>query len=95
MSDCSDPLEGWRLEEVEATSSGPASADIYGKLYYFVRGMLVSFLRRLSDTKASFRLFQVDVTELPRYLEETPFSTFSRIEVSTRPMILPWIPVAT
>ena len=89
MSDCSDSVDGWGLEEVEATLSGAASADVYGKLYYFVRGMLVSFLRRLSDTKASFRLFQIDVTELPAYLEENPLATFSRIEVRTRPMVQP------
>ena len=47
MSDCCDPPDGWPLEEVEATLSGTASADIYEKLYYFVHGMLVSFLSRI------------------------------------------------
>ena len=73
-----DPLDGWLLKDVEATSSGPATADVYGKLYYHVRGVLASFLCRISDAKVSFRLFHMDASEVPKFLEKR---SFSRIEV--------------
>lgn len=48
LHDNADPLNGWLLKDIDATSSGPATADIYGKLFFHVRGVLGSFLRRLS-----------------------------------------------
>ncbi|KAK2757688.1 hypothetical protein FQN54_004657 [Arachnomyces sp. PD_36] len=79
MKDDANPLEGWPMAEVEDTASGPASADIYGKLFYYVREMLRSFLDRLRSLKISFRLFQVDVSSLPDHVEK---DSLSRIEVS-------------
>lgn len=79
MRDNADPLNGWSSKEVEDTSSGPASADIYGKLFYHVRAVLRAFILRLSDLPVSFRLFQMDVSDLPSLLES---GSFSRIEVS-------------
>lgn len=78
MHDNADPLNGWSLKEVEDTSSGPAGADIYGKLFYHVRAVLRAFLLRLSDLQVSFRLFQVDASNL---LDDLKGDYFSRIEV--------------
>src|SRR5258707_1357550 len=78
MRDNADPLNGWSTNEVEDTSSGPATADIYGKLFYHVRAVVRAFLLRLSGLQVSFRLFQVDASDLPDYLEA---GSFSRIEV--------------
>jgi hypothetical protein len=78
MRDNADPLNGWSTNEVEDTSSGPATADIYGKLFYHVRAVLRAFLLRLSGLQVSFRLFQVDASDLPDYLKA---GSFSRIEV--------------
>jgi hypothetical protein len=78
MRDNADPLYGWSLKEVEDSSSGPAAADIYGKLFYHVHAVLRAFLLRLSDLQVSFRLFQADASDLPDYLEG---GSFSRIEV--------------
>lgn len=78
MRDNADPLNGWSLEEVENTSSGPAAADIYGKLFYHVRTVLRAFLIRLSGLQVSFQLFQLEASDLPHYLGG---SSFSRIEV--------------
>lgn len=78
MRDNADPLNGWSLKEVEESSSGPAAADIYGKLFYHVRAVLRAFLLRLSGLQVSFRLFQVDGSDLPDHLEG---GSFSRIEV--------------
>ncbi|GFG26617.1 monoterpene epsilon-lactone hydrolase [Aspergillus udagawae] len=79
MNDNADPLHGWPLDEVVTTSTVPATADIYGKLFFYIRGMLGSFLGRLPSLKLSFQLFQLDAACLPDHLEN---NSFSRIEVS-------------
>lgn len=79
MHDNADPLNGWSLKEVEDCSSGPATADIYGKLFYHIRAVLRAFVIRVSSLQVSFRLSQVDASDLPNYLDG---GSFSRIEVS-------------
>ncbi|KAK4068705.1 uncharacterized protein Triagg1_7065 [Trichoderma aggressivum f. europaeum] len=79
MADCADPLQGWSLKDVEDCSSGPATADIYGKLFNHIRTMLRAFLIRVSDSQISLQLFCVEFEELPTLLEH---SSFNRIEVS-------------
>jgi hypothetical protein len=79
MHDSADPLNGWSPKDVEDTSSGPATADIYGKLFYHLRALVHSFLLHLSKLRVSFRLLQVDFSEVPKHVES---NYFSRIEVS-------------
>jgi hypothetical protein len=79
MKDSADPLEGWPSEDVANTSSGFATADIYGKLFYYIRGLLRSFLDRLSSSMISFKMFQLDVMSLDERLAS---DTFNRVEVS-------------
>ncbi|KAJ5761103.1 hypothetical protein N7520_008259 [Penicillium odoratum] len=79
MKDNADPLHGWPLEEVSNTTSGAATADIYGKLFFYLRGQLHSFLSRVSSSKIAFELHLLDVTALPEHLE---VDSFSRIDVS-------------
>ncbi|KAL6702167.1 hypothetical protein J3F84DRAFT_399618 [Trichoderma pleuroticola] len=79
MTECDDPLQGWSLKDVEDSSSGPATADIYGKLFSHIRTTLGAFLTRLSDSQTSFRLFCMGFSELSTILE---CGTFNRIEVS-------------
>jgi hypothetical protein len=78
MRDNANPISGWSLKDVEASLSGPASADINGKLFFYVCAVLRDFLSRLSNLQVSFRIFQVDATKLPDDLED---GSFSRIEV--------------
>lgn len=78
-SDAADPLNGWSLKQVQAFSSGPASADTYGKLFYFVRTFLGAFLSRLSKLPVSFRLFRLDASDLHKHLRG---DTFDRIEAT-------------
>lgn len=78
IHDNADPLNGWSAKEVENTSSGPATADIYGKLFYHLRAVLRAFLLRLPGLQVSFRLFQVEACDLLDYLGT---ESFSRIEV--------------
>ncbi|EQL01827.1 MYND finger family protein [Ophiocordyceps sinensis CO18] len=79
MTDSADPLDGWYSKDVAETSHGPATADLYGKLFFHIRSTLRSFLARLSDSPVTFQIFQVDVAELPRHLEP---GSFGRIEAS-------------
>jgi hypothetical protein len=78
MKDNADPLHGWLSKEVEDSPSGAASADIYGKLFHYVRAVLRGFLLRLSDLQVSFRLLKVDASDLPDHFKE---ASFDRIEV--------------
>lgn len=79
MKDSADPLEGWPSKEVADTSSGPAIADLYGKLFYYVHDLLWKSLDRLSSLTVSFKMFQMDISLLPDHIEE---ETFNRIGVS-------------
>ncbi|KAK7937625.1 uncharacterized protein PG986_014493 [Apiospora aurea] len=79
MKDNADPLHGWPSSKVAQTFSGSATADVYGKLFYYLRALFRTFLGRLSSSSMSFQLFQVDVMDLPGHLGN---ETFSRIESS-------------
>ncbi|RGP78863.1 set and mynd domain-containing 3 [Fusarium longipes] len=79
MHDNADPLNGWSMKEVEGVPTGPATSDIYGKLFHYVRSLLKKFLERISISGVTFELCQVDASDLPDHLEER---TFDRIEVS-------------
>ncbi|MBE3044473.1 hypothetical protein IMZ48_18275 [Candidatus Bathyarchaeota archaeon] len=81
MHDNADPLNGWDIGDIERTLSGPATSDVYGKLHYHLRGVLGSFLRRISDAEVSFRLLNVDALYLDGFVEK---GSFSRIEVRTQ-----------
>ncbi|CAF3612824.1 unnamed protein product [Fusarium graminearum] len=79
MRDNSDPLSGWSIKEIEATSIGPATSDIYGKLFRHVKCLLKAFVERLSSSSMTFKLLQVDASDLPSHQLER---SFDRIEVS-------------
>ncbi|KAJ5890842.1 uncharacterized protein N7473_007070 [Penicillium subrubescens] len=74
MRDNADPLHGWSLGEVFSTTSGAATADTYGKLFYYLRGLLHSFLDRIFELKVSFKLLHLDAADLPDHLDEDSFS---------------------
>lgn len=68
------------MDDVDATSSGAAVADVYGKLFHHVGDLLRSFRRHLSVLLMNFRLLQADALQLPKLLG--PNAHFSRIEVN-------------
>lgn len=79
MPDNADPLHGWSPKAIQETSSGPAKADIYGKLFTYLRTLLRTFVNRLScQQQFSFHMYHVDASALHDYLEA---GSFSRIEV--------------
>jgi hypothetical protein len=77
MDDMADPSNGWPTLDVQQISS-LALRDWYGKLFIYLHGVLERFLDRLKKIRISFNLFNVDVNELPQYLEP---GKYSRIEV--------------
>lgn len=79
IRDSADPLDGWHHVDLYQTPYGPASNDMYGKLYSHVRSILLDFHKRLSSTTTEFRLLSVDAQALDKYLDD---ETFARVEVS-------------
>ncbi|KAJ1328217.1 hypothetical protein MN608_07553 [Microdochium nivale] len=81
MFDSADPLSGWTLKDIEATSSGQATADLYGKFCKHIRNTLKSFLHRLDSLQAAnLTIMHLDAVKLPDFLGES--DRFDRIEVS-------------
>lgn len=78
MSDKTDPLCGWSVEDLQQTV-WIASNDLYGKLYKHLYTLIFKMLRRLTTSKAHFHLFNMDVEDLPRHLDK---NRYARIEVS-------------
>ncbi|KAG8157039.1 hypothetical protein KVR01_013029 [Diaporthe batatas] len=78
MTDNADPLSGWSSKAVHQTHIGHAKADIYGKLFAYLRKLFRSFLHRLScQQQFSFRMHQVNASALGEFLE---MGSYSRIE---------------
>lgn len=73
MDDKADPANGWPILDVQQISS-PAPRDWYGKLFIYIYGVLKIFLDRLEKTRIKFDLYNVDVKELPQYLEPNKYS---------------------
>lgn len=78
MMDSADPLDGWNLRQIFQISCGPASNDIYGKLFHHLQDLLSSFATQVISRKVSFELFNMDVNDLPKQLGSRQFA---RIEV--------------
>lgn len=91
-----NPLSGWSLRDVLETRSGPATADVYGKLFRYLHKTLARFVERLSSTKIAFQFHQTTAAHLVEGLDK---GSFDRIEVSiqtynqTEPHPLPAAPL--
>ncbi|RMJ15138.1 hypothetical protein BHE90_002680 [Fusarium euwallaceae] len=73
------PIQGWDLDEVTKVSSGVASLDHFGKLFYYLQELFAKFCRQLKSRSISFRLYNQDIHYLAGNLQ-TRF--FARIELS-------------
>ncbi|RAH49614.1 uncharacterized protein BO95DRAFT_450149 [Aspergillus brunneoviolaceus CBS 621.78] len=74
-----NPLSGWPLRDVLETRSGPATADVYGKLFRYLHNTLAPFVERLSSTKIVFQFHQTTAAHLVEGLDR---GSFDRIELS-------------
>jgi hypothetical protein len=82
MTDSADPLNGWHYSEYLPHAQA-AKEDVYGALFFFVKQLLQRFCDRLRTNDILFRLYNVDASELPKYLtpRDKPENVFDRIEV--------------
>ena len=78
MRDSADPLDGWNLRDVKKVIYGPASNDLYGKLYLNLAELLSAFHDRLRRGIYNFILLNLDAKDLPSRCRGTKFA---RIEV--------------
>ena len=74
------PLNGWSLSDVLKTDVGPATSDMFGKLFYHVQSVFHSFYRHIAIADVEFQLFNFDAKELPGYIKG---KEFARIEIAT------------
>ncbi|KAI0172646.1 hypothetical protein GGR52DRAFT_545542 [Hypoxylon sp. FL1284] len=81
INDKIDPLRGWPPNEVRITRYR-AVEDVYGRFLLYIRGVLLTFIRKIATGKVQFQLFNTDATELAQHLEE---GTYDRIETSNIP----------
>jgi hypothetical protein len=82
MLDDAGPLAGWFGPEVWKTNAGRATNDIYGKLFVYVRSLLLSFVQRLRNIGTEFGIHNLNATNLPKALGTT---RFARIDVCDSP----------
>ncbi|KAG4287362.1 hypothetical protein FPRO06_05014 [Fusarium proliferatum] len=75
-----EPLDGWSAKDVEMTQHGPATSDIYGKLFTYLRSVLKHFMSRMANKKITFQLLHLNATDLLDHLKK---GSFDRIEVSS------------
>lgn len=79
MPDNANPQDGWPEKELAEYPHPPASSDVYGKMFYYLRAVLRDFLTRVAEGKVTFRLFHMDAAQLPKHVEA---ASFDRIDVS-------------
>ena len=79
MMDNANPLDSWSMPEILKTDAGPATNDMFGKLFCHIQSVLRSFYRRIVNSDLEFQLFNLDARELQGYTKE---QEFARIEVA-------------
>lgn len=79
LNDKEDPLRGWSVHEIRMTP-WPAAEDLYGKLFFYFRSTMTTFIRQIATRKIHFQLFNIDAIHLDQHLEK---GAYDRIEVRT------------
>lgn len=82
MMDSADPLGGWPLQAVLDTPAGPATNDLYGKLYHHLMHLFATFHAELAARPVSFQLHRADARHLAAHITDMKFA---RVEVRTVP----------
>ncbi|KAI1394162.1 uncharacterized protein F4822DRAFT_39208 [Hypoxylon trugodes] len=80
LKDDAEPLSGWLKSEVLAVSTGSATNDVYGKLSFLLKDLLIDFHGRLKNMNVAFQLSNINAEGLSGHLGQSV--TFDRIEVS-------------
>ncbi|RYP70851.1 hypothetical protein DL771_005226 [Monosporascus sp. 5C6A] len=79
LKDHADPLDGWPIYEPQNISGFVGANDVYGKLYIYLKKLLVKFHESISARKITFKLFNSNIEELMGHIWEY---RFDRVEVS-------------
>ncbi|RDW86109.1 uncharacterized protein DSM5745_02751 [Aspergillus mulundensis] len=74
-----DPLCSWSSEEVATMHMGPVTADLHGRLFFYLRETLRAFVLRLRNTKVSWKIYQLTTMDLIGKLSP---DSFTRIEAA-------------
>ncbi|KAI9163503.1 hypothetical protein HJFPF1_05120 [Paramyrothecium foliicola] len=82
LGDDADPRHAWPAEEVAKTYSGPATGDMYGRLFYYLRGVFRKFLERASTSKLSLNLMHEVETELKVRLKDELYDRIVTPDIS-------------
>lgn len=80
MMDSANPLQGWSSPEVLNTYAGPATGDLYGKLFHHISKHLEKFHTRLTNHGSDFFFLNVNA-RLLRDQATIKYKAFARIEV--------------
>ncbi|KAI0479855.1 hypothetical protein F4859DRAFT_451626 [Xylaria cf. heliscus] len=78
MMDSADPTAGWPMKSFLEFDAGPATGDVYGRLYFYLKDLFADFHRRIRSSPVTFELLHIDARALPTSLTE---ERFDRIDV--------------
>ncbi|KAI8666535.1 DUF4470 domain-containing protein [Fusarium keratoplasticum] len=76
-----EPVTEWSISAILGQDSGPASNDVYGKMFYYVRSLCLKFQHRLRSLQVEFSVMRKDVLALPAIFNDQGRRRFDRIDV--------------
>ncbi|KAJ6576027.1 hypothetical protein DFH09DRAFT_980979 [Mycena vulgaris] len=78
QGDMANPLDSWDpVAVVDAGKKhGVPRSDLYGCLYFYLTGLLRSFVDRLSHLRIAFKVFNMDASDLARSMKSGALSHF-------------------
>ncbi|KAF4461775.1 MYND finger family [Fusarium albosuccineum] len=74
-----EPLSEWPAHVLDQ-KCGPAVNDVYGKVFYHLRHVCLSFQTRMKSLRAEFTVTKKNLSELPGYFNKRDGRKFDRIE---------------
>ncbi|KAG5978949.1 hypothetical protein E4U55_005718 [Claviceps digitariae] len=78
-----EPLSEWPMELLDhPVEDFLAVNDVYGKMFYYLRDLLLQFQIRCQSLQLEIELCCIPPKQLPEYLKVNPEDKFDRIEVS-------------
>lgn len=69
------------MSAILGQDSGPATNDVYGKMFYYVRSLCLKFQRRVRSLQVEFHVMHKDTMALPAIFNEQGRRRFDRIDV--------------
>ncbi|KAH7140702.1 hypothetical protein EDB81DRAFT_692084 [Dactylonectria macrodidyma] len=78
-----EPLAEWPMKELLNYDCGPALNDVYGKMFYYVRNMCLTFQQRIKSLKSHIRINSMAIHTLAVHLGRGSVRLqFDRIEAA-------------